>query len=251
MSMPLTPEIRWFDSKADVTVTSARLPHWHQAGTVYFLTWRTWDSMPKAVLDEWLRARDAWLRSKHIDPRQPDWRNKLHTLSPSERDEYRTLISDRWDASLDRCEGSCPLATPECAEVVAQSLRHFDGERYGLSDFVVMPNHVHILVSFVDEDTRTKQCDSWKHFTATRINRLIGRSGRFWEPESFDHLVRSEEQYEHLRHYIAANPKRAGSKEGQFVLFQLGFCARSNAFRSDPSRPTHSRSEWTTLKANS
>ena len=249
MSMPLTPDFRLFDPTADVTVTSARLPHWHQAGTVCFLTWRTWDSLPKAVLDEWLRARDAWLRSKDIDPRQPNWRNKLPTLSPFERDEYRTLISDRWDASLDCGEGSYPLANPECALVVAESLRHFDGERYWLSDFVVMPNHVHLLASFVDEETMTKQCDSWKHFTATKINRMIGRKGRFWEPESFDHLVRSEEQYEHLRRYIAANPKRAGLKDGQYVLYLKGFSAGSEATRSDTRSPSHSRSEWTTLKA--
>jgi putative transposase len=101
--------------------------------------------------------------------------------------------------------------------MVATSVQHFDGDRYDLSDFVVMPNHVHLLVAFSDEESMLKQCESWKHFTATRINRALGRRGRFWQQDGFDHLVRSEEHLQYLRRYIAENPVRARLQPGEYI----------------------------------
>ena len=84
---------------------------------------------------------------------------------------------------------ACALRQTELAKIVADSLRHFDGDRYALLDFVVMPNHVHLLATFPDKASMLEQCESWKHFTATRINRRLGTKGRFWQQDAFDHLV--------------------------------------------------------------
>ena len=86
-----------------------------------------------------------------------------------------------------------------------------------MGDFVVMPNHVHLLCAFSSENALSKQCDSWLHFTARQINLKLGRKGKFWQQEPFDHLVRSPEQYEYLRKYIAENGAKAGLKENQFL----------------------------------
>ena len=86
-----------------------------------------------------------------------------------------------------------------------------------MGDFVVMPNHVHLLAAFPDPNAMEKQFDSWLHYTAVQINRLTNRSGHFWQQEPFDHLVRSVEQYEYLRCYIADNPKKANLREGQYI----------------------------------
>ena len=86
-----------------------------------------------------------------------------------------------------------------------------------MGDFVVMPNHVHLLASFADPEVMQKQCTSWLHYTAFEINKRLGRSGKFWQQEPFDHLVRSIEQYEYLRRYIADNPKKANLKNGEFI----------------------------------
>jgi type I restriction enzyme R subunit len=61
-----------------------------------------------------------------------------------------------------------------------------------------------------------KQFDSWLHYTAFRINPRIGAKGHFWQQEPFDHLVRSPEQYEYLRDYIAMNPEKARLQPGEF-----------------------------------
>ena len=105
------------------------------------------------------------------------------------------------------------------AKVVAESLHKFDGDRYELTEFIIMPNHVHLLAAFADEESMLKQCESGKHFTAHQINRALGQSGRFWQQDGFDHLVRSEEQFYWLRKYIAHNPVKAGLRTGEFLHY--------------------------------
>ena len=92
---------------------------------------------------------------------------------------FADFVSDRWNEHLDELEGACVLRKPRLAQIVAQCLRHFDGDRYVLDDFVVMPNHVHLLVAFPSEESQLAQCDSWKHYTAVQINRALGRRGDF------------------------------------------------------------------------
>lgn len=111
------------------------------------------------------------------------------------------------------------LRTPKLAQIVADSLLKFDGDRYELTDFVVMPNHVHLLAAVLDEEAMLAQCEGWKHFQAVQINRVIGSSGRFWQQDGFDHLDRSSEQFEHFRRYIADNPRKARLSPGEFVVW--------------------------------
>ncbi len=212
-------EIRFFDPGVEAGIVTRRLPHWSQTGTLAFLTWRTWDSIPADVASELLQTRADWLSRHGIDVDIPDWRDRLRALSPGEQHEFHHSYSDRWQHILDECRGTCVLRDPALARVVADSLRYFDGDRYLVTDFVVMPNHVHVLAVFATEDAMLKQCEGWKHFTATQLNKRLGRSGRFWQVDGFDHLVRSESQFDALRRYIARNPSRAGLIDGEFMLF--------------------------------
>jgi REP-associated tyrosine transposase len=198
-----------FDPTQDFAVFERRLPHWSQAGTITFITWRTWDSIPEKVLRDWQSERDAWLKRHNIDSASHDWRIKLAALDSKSVQEFKCLLSDRWNDHLDACHGACVLRHPELSDIVAKSLRHFDQDRYDITDFVVMPNHVHVLVAFPTEEALLEQCESWKHFMATKINQSLRRRGRFWQQDGFDHLVRSAEQFEYYRRYIAENPKRA------------------------------------------
>jgi REP element-mobilizing transposase RayT len=163
----------------------------------------------------WQEERDRWLKIHGIDPASAGWRAKLQ--NSTKLTEFKRYSLDRWNDHLDACHGECILRRPELRKIVVDSLCRFDGERYELTDFVVMPNHVHLLVAFPDDGAMLKQCESWKHFTATQINRKLGRKGRFWQQDEFDHLVRSEEQFEYLRRYLADNPRRAKLRPEEFV----------------------------------
>ena len=217
MNEDLKNRIQVFDPKQPYSVIQRRLPHWSQAGTLCFITWRTWDSIPEPVFQRWTDERDCWLRSHGINPGAADWKTRLDQLEPRLIHEFKIHVSDRWNDHLEGCHGSCVLRRPELSKIVDDSLRHFDGQRYDLTDWVVMPNHVHVIAAFPDGDAMILQCESWKHFTATHINRVLGRKGRFWQQEAFDHLVRTVEQFEYLRQYIADNPSRARLRTGEFV----------------------------------
>jgi REP element-mobilizing transposase RayT len=90
---------------------------------------------------------------------------------------------------------------------------------YHIDAWVIMPNHFHALVEPVEKQTLGSILQRWKGTSARRINQMSGRSGSLWQAEAFDHIVRSEAQFEHFRRYITANPGKAGLKEG-FVLGQ-------------------------------
>ena len=131
--------------------------------------------------------------------------------------EFHRQFNRSKEMFLDSCHGECWLRKPELASIVSEALLFFDGQRYRMGDFVVMPNHVHALVAFQDPEQMRKQFDSWLHFTARQINLRIGSSGHFRQQEPFDHLVRSLEQYEYLVQYIADNPRKANLKPGEYL----------------------------------
>ena len=120
---------------------------------------------------------------------------------------------------LDKGLGTCVLKRPGLSKIVADCLLHFDGNRYHIGDFVIMPNHVHLLVCLLGDTDLLKQCCSWKKFSAGKINELLGRSGRFWQEESFDHLVRSPKQFCAIQQYIRENP--INLPNGEHFLYQI------------------------------
>jgi REP element-mobilizing transposase RayT len=211
--------VELFDPAQDFDVVYRRLPHWSQPGAVAFITWRTWDSMPEHVIRQWQRERDEWLATHGIDSSASDWQKRLEQLSRSAVEEFKAMLSDRWNDHLDECHGACVLRRPELSKIVADSLLHFDGDRYELTDFVVMPYHVHVLAAFPRPEAMLQQCKSWKHFTATKINKELGAKDRLWQQDGFDHLVRTQAKYDQLRDYIAFNPDKANLKPGEYRAY--------------------------------
>ncbi len=205
-----------FDPNAEWFVHEHIRPHWSRAGAVVFITFRTHDSIPRGVLKRWEREKHDWLGRRGYDVTK-HWSVVLPTVAEKDRAEFRKHFGRCREEFLDTCQGRCLLRRPELARIVADSLLHFDGQRYRMGDFVVMPNHAHLLAAFGTADAMAAQCDSWLHYTASKINKAIGEKGKFWQQEPFDHLVRSLEQYEYLRRYIAANPQKAGLKPGEYL----------------------------------
>ncbi len=115
------------------------------------------------------------------------------------------------------------------AEIVRDSLLHFDEDRYFFTDLVVMPNHLHYLAGFPDEELFLKQNTDWKTYIARAVNEKLGRKGDFWQPDQFDHLVRSESQFEYFRKYIRDNPQVAGLPQGEFLWFSKSLGKRENS----------------------
>ncbi len=202
-----------FDPDAELFVEERFRPHWSQVGAIVFVTFRTHDSIPQSVIRRWDREKCDWVHRRGYAGR---WEVVVPNLESKEQDAFKKQFSRCRELYLDECHGQCLLRRPELSKIVADSLMHFDKTRYRIGDFIIMPNHVHLLAAFSNRATMLKQFESWLHYTAVQINRTIGEKGTFWQSEPFDHLVRSIEQYQYLRHYIADNPKKARLNPGEY-----------------------------------
>ena len=139
------------------------------------------------------------------------WKEHHHPpCSERERERFSELFSERVDQWLDAGSGSCCLHDPERSKIITDTLLHFNGERYELDEWVVMPNHVHVLVRPLGKNQLAEILHSWKSFSANQINAHLGKTGSFWKKEYYDHIVRDLEELLRIRKYIRDNPKKAG-----------------------------------------
>ncbi|MCF7788105.1 MAG: transposase [Prosthecobacter sp.] len=212
--MPFRP----FNSNEKVQRHYGKLPHWQQQGTTYFITSRLADSLPVHVLETWSKLRDAWLQAHGISSTK-----EIDQFTEEQRHAYHREFTARFHELLDAGHGDCPLADPACADVLIRKLLEGHGTDYHLDTWVIMPNHFHALVEPVEGRWLSDMVQRWKGGSAREINRTRGTSGKLWQQEAFDHIVRSEAQLNHFRRYIALNSAKAGLKEG----FILGIGAES------------------------
>jgi putative transposase len=204
-----------FDPNGELLISEHCRPHWSQAGAVVFITFRMYDSIPREVILRWEREKQEWLRRRGCAT-EAHWSVIVEALPQKDRAAFQKTFDRCRESFLDTSHGRCLLRRPELAQIVADSLLHFAGQRYRMGDFIVMPNHVQLLAVFSTPEAMKGQCASWLHYTAVRINLVINEKGKFWQQEPFDHLVRNPEKYEYLRRYIADNPLRAGLKSGDY-----------------------------------
>ena len=188
--------------------TRRRLPHWQQHSAIYYVTFRLADSLPQEKLDAWRQERDAW-QLTHPTP----WSDETW-------EEYNRLFSTRMEAWLDHSHGACVLAEPALRQEVEACLRHFDGERYHLHAFVIMPNHVHVLLEPLPGNRLDTILHGIKGVSARHCNEHLGKTGTFWMDESFDHIVRSEAQLEYYVDYIRENPKKAHLPTDKVTVYE-------------------------------
>jgi REP element-mobilizing transposase RayT len=215
---------RGFDERGDVRIYyHGILPHWRQKGCTYFVTYRLADALPAGVIREFEYERNQWLLRRGIDPDQiidlnGNWNETFVRLTKTDQRVYERMMAMKLNQYLDAGHGSCVLKRPEVATIVADSLSFFDGKRVLTGDFVVMPNHVHVLMRPIDNFELEEVLQAIKSYTATKINRMLGHEGRFWMRESYDHIVRDSEQLEAFQSYICGNPIKAKLKPGEYLL---------------------------------
>ena len=107
-------------------------------------------------------------------------------------------------------QGSAFLRRPAVAEMVQQSLLFFDGDRYRLTAWTIMPNHVHVLFLSLAGHTLASILQAWKSYTAKEANKMLRRSGQFWQEDYYDRFIRNDDHYLAEIVYIEENPVTAG-----------------------------------------
>ena len=159
------------------------IPHFDHADLVQMVTFRLADALPNHLLDQ------------------------LGKTLKRENDPKRRI---QIEAYLDAGHGSCMHSDPRIGPMVEETLLHFDGVRYQLIEWVIMPNHVHLLAEFFAGSPLWEVLKTWKSFSAHEANRILGRSGQFWQEEYFDRFIRDTAHFENARRYIRENPVKAG-----------------------------------------
>ncbi len=177
------------------------LPHLKREGGTYFVTFRQAGTLPREVLQGFKREREAILAQAQRTMRPLTWH---------EQEELFRWYSSRVDKYLDAGHGTCHLRVSELADLVAGAIKFFEGQRYELRAWVVMPNHVHVVVRPMPGQTLSDILHSWKSFTSHEINkRLTPKVSPFWQSESYEHLIRDDEDQQRCWHYTVMNPVNA------------------------------------------
>ncbi len=202
-------ETSFLQPSSRIDISNRHLPHWQLDGAFYFVTWRLADALPQSKLHAWKKERIEWLR-EHPKP----WNG-------STRREYKKRFPRRSDEWLDRGYGECVLRTPPYAQIVFDALLHFNGARYDMASFVVMPNHVHTLFQLRGSYSVETLAQSWKGYTARRINQKLGRRGVLWQAESWDRLLRGVDDLKRCFFYIKQNPAMAGLKRSEYMYYEV------------------------------
>ena len=186
------------DRRRAIHLYRRNLPHWRQEGATYFLTYRLADALPREAL-----SRLTALKRDRKPETEEDWEQLSKEVAKEE---------EHW---LDQGSGECLLRNPEISAVVEEKFRSFDGTRYQLGAFVVMPNHVHVLVRPFPGHPLDRITKAWKGVSARAINSMVSRKAQtLWQDESYDAIVRDEEHLFRIVRYIGNNPAKAKLSSG-------------------------------------
>ncbi len=186
---------------------SRSLPHRFDTDKPIFITFRLKFTLPGNLLQTLSDKKVQWFKKlKNMNQREQE-----HQL----QDQGRTFFC--WYDELIATHADMPnlLRKKEISDIVIEALRFHDGVRYALMAFCVMPNHVHVLIHPLVQESGdiypiAHVTYTWKRYTANRINTLLGRRGNLWQQESYDRMIRDEAELASTFEYIIQNPVKAG-----------------------------------------
>ena len=184
-----------------VNVSKRNLPHWRQAGATYFVTFRLADALPASKLQQ-LSIMRAELRNLDGTALAEFWKKEFQQI-------------ERW---MDEGLGSCCLAEAATRHLLVKHIQRGHDEDYELGAWVVMPNHVHLIIRPLEdhEEALSKTIQRWKRSSALSINARLKRTGPLWQSEYYDRIVRDAEHLWNTLQYIGNNPEKAKLANGQF-----------------------------------
>jgi REP element-mobilizing transposase RayT len=177
-------------------------PHWELTGATYSITWRLHGSLPAEAVRRLQDDREA---------RQRRASTGLERLEIQRAWEFDT------DELLHHSPSARYLEDPRIATCVVSALQFFAGTRYDLLAWCVMPNHVHVVMRISGDLPLEKIVHSWKSYTANQANKILGRTGTFWQREYYDRIIRDEKDLTRTIAYVRGNPAKAGLKNWPWV----------------------------------
>ena len=162
------------------------IPHFDGGNTAQFFTFRLFDSLPQSVVEKW----------------------REETFNKCE--EGKVIFRKNVENYLDKGYGECFLKDERVAGLVENALLYYHENKYHLTAWVLMPNHIHFLCTPFEDVEISKIAHSIKSYTAHEANKLLNRQGQFWQHEPFDRYIRNQKHFANVIKYIENNPVKAG-----------------------------------------
>ncbi len=180
-----------------------KLPHWQPAGAEYFITFRLKGSLPRSVIKQLKQEQQ-----------NRDDSESTNTYLRTFRQLKHQKLSKKYEEALDSGGiGPVWLANPKVASIVTEALHYRDLKVYDLYAFCIMSNHVHVVIKLLNNgDVKFPITDIFKKlksYTALKANKVLERSGSFWQGESYDHVIQNRKELRNTIKYVLNNPVKA------------------------------------------
>lgn len=179
------------------------LPHLYYDEGIYFVTFRLYNSIhPGELL-------------------------KLQKFRSERTETDRPKIFKKYDELLDKPNNNIKyLIIPSIAEICKNSIMHYDGKEIEIICYCIMPNHIHLVFELLDKEKLVGDIiASIKKYSARLANKVLNKTGKFWQAESFDRLVRDEKELYNIIKYVLLNPVTAGLVE-DYKDWQHTYCKK-------------------------
>jgi putative transposase len=190
------------------------LPHFQPPEAQFFITARLAGTLPVSALAQMKREYERIVRTI---PQTGGTQERLRSYR-----DTRMVYFKRFDSLLDdSSSGPTWLKDERVARIVSDAVHFLDGKRYDLLCSCIMPNHIHLIIDTTGFGkagplqnngllSLTRILASLKSYTAHESNKLLHRSGQFWQQESYDHVIRDSEELRNMIRYVLNNPVKAG-----------------------------------------
>jgi 7,8-dihydro-6-hydroxymethylpterin dimethyltransferase len=201
--LPPQPHLGWY--------SRGYLPHWDQPGMIQCLNFRLVDAMPSEVIDRWKQELGIFTEILGADRALKHSNENTSSSNPKDSPDPHNIKLLRCIAKYeDEGHGGCWLRECRIAQLVEGALLCFDQQRYNLLAWCIMPNHIHAMIETKAGFPLAKVIHSWKSYTASEANKMLGQTGEFWQREYRDRYIRNQEHYDKAIRYIEWNPVKAG-----------------------------------------
>lgn len=193
----------------DMNIYWRKLPHIHLDEKDYTLCYRLANSIPRSAFQKWYQEYEA----SYLE--LPSIKSESWTAADSKKLIYiKQKLQNKIDRYLDQAlRGPTYLRQPEIAKIVIESLHYIELklQYWTIWSYCIMPNHVHLECTLNEGSPNLELVlKSHKNFTALNCNKQLHRSGAFWHPETFDRLIRDEQDFNRRIWYTLQNPVKAG-----------------------------------------
>ena len=184
------------------------LPHWQPKEATFFVTIHLSNSLSHEEIIRLKNQRTQMLKilSNIDNPIVYEHRN----------DEIEKLYFAQWDTALAKSKSNQNwLNQGPIAQILTEALIFRNGKLYQLWAYCIMPNHLHVVFTLLKQSdgnfsSLQSIMQSFKRFTGQMCNQVLQRHGSFWQTESYDHVVRDQDELKRIVYYVMNNPVKAG-----------------------------------------